>query len=96
MRACTSAFNHLMFPSFILDDVGVTRSDFSKCRTCLNRIILKTHSTFCLRNVIRLDVYSLVIITIYYEPVTPPWKVAYNSIYPPVCSIVTTRKGVYI
>ena len=42
MRAWKSVFSHLLFPSFMmLVDVGVTRSDFAKCFTCLTRLIYK-------------------------------------------------------
>ena len=34
--------------------------------------------------------------TLYYDPVPPTWKVMVNSIYPPVYSIFTNRKGVSI
>ena len=33
---------------------------------------------------------------IYYDPTPPSWKVVANGIYPPICSIVTTRKGVCV
>ena len=77
-------------------DVVVTRSDFAKFRTCLTRLIIKTHNRCCLRKVIRLDVYSLLIFILYYGPEPPPWDVVANSIYPPVCSIVTAIKGLCI
>ena len=80
----------------MLDDIGVTQTDFEKCRTCLTRMILKTHSICCLRKVIILDLYRLVIFTFCYYLVPPTWKVVVNSIYPPVFSIINTRKGVCI
>ena len=96
ISALMSAFNQLLFLSFVLDDVGVTRCDFAKCRACLTRLILKTHNRCCLRKIIILDVYRILSITIYFDPAPPPWKVVANSIYPFVYSIRTTRKGVCI
>ena len=45
---------------------------------------------------IGLDVYRLVIFTLYYEPTPPPLKVLANSIYTPVSRIFTTIKSVCI
>ena len=59
-------------------------------------VILKKNSRCHLRKVIRLDVYRLVIFNLYYDPAPPTWKLASNSIYPPVCIIFTDRKGVCI
>ena len=97
MRDWTSEFSRLLFLIFImLVAVGATRSDFTKFCTCLTMLILKTHSNCCLRNFVGIDVYRLIIFTIYYDPAPPPYKVVENSIYPHVCSIFTTRKGVFI
>ena len=62
----------------------------------LSRMIIKTNSRCHLIKLIRLGVYRLVIFTLYYYPAPPPWKVVANSIYPPICIIFATRKGVYI
>ena len=40
--------------------------------------ILETSSWF-VKEVIRLDVYILVIFTTYYDPLPPPWKLVANS-----------------